>query len=334
MKKLQEVEYSKIFSKATMDSLTGKSKESLKKMLGNKNLMQTMRNSTELLPKINAIELPYKEKLEKYAVGMCKRAYPIIGYNRIRIDAKIVGMGEINLDNDEPQEEGSEEPNTPEYTLAKRRIINGITQGSSVRGSFGFLLYREYLDKIDPTLVDKYKEILNLSFGIYDNEEAIALLLLLLSQGQKIEGGSSDMEYDEENDQFVIKARGLCLPILIHEIIKGLYEIVGTEGFGADKEKNQQIIGKIDRLDNEPRDLQYGKFVYDALNKLYIESESDDDRIREILFSEIYRMEDEQFVAFIERAINDSLTSRDRQWIKNTILDIKQDLKNDDIDEL
>ena len=37
----------------------------------------------------------------------------------------------------------------------------------------------------------------------------------------------------------MIKAKAICFPMLVHEIVKGLYEIVGTEGFGADKEKNQ-----------------------------------------------------------------------------------------------
>ena len=42
MSKLLEVEYEKIFKPETMAALKGKSKESLKQMLGNKSLMQTM----------------------------------------------------------------------------------------------------------------------------------------------------------------------------------------------------------------------------------------------------------------------------------------------------
>jgi hypothetical protein len=51
-------------------------------------------------------------------------------------------------------------------------------------------------------------------------------MLAALAQGKKMEGGESEMEYDEKNDQFVIKARALCFPMLVHEIVKGLYEIV------------------------------------------------------------------------------------------------------------
>ena len=84
----------------------------------------------------------------------------------------------------------------------------------------------------------------------------------------KMQGGESEMEYDEENQQFVIKARAICFPMLVHEIVKGLYEIVGTEGFGSDKEKNQSIINAVDKVSNEPEDLRYGKFIYDAINEI------------------------------------------------------------------
>jgi organic radical activating enzyme len=56
-----------------------------------------------------------------------------------------------------------------------------------------------------------------------------------------MQGGESEMEFDEETGQFVIKAKAICFPMLVHEIVKGLYEIVGTEGFGPDKEKNTQL---------------------------------------------------------------------------------------------
>jgi hypothetical protein len=326
---LKEVNYKDFLSKDTMKSLDAKSKESLKSLLGNKNLMQTMMRSSTLLPEIIRAEQPYIHELEQLAVEMVKEMYPIIDYVNIRIDAKIVPMGQINLNNDEA-EEPFDADLPSDAMMVKRRVINGLTQGASVRGAFGFMMFKEALDQIDPSLLEKYNEILKLSFGIYDNEEAIALMLQLLAQGQKIEGGSSDMEYDEEHHQFVIKAQAVCFPMLVHEIIKGLYEIVGTEGFSGDKEKNKDIINKIDRLDKEPRDLQYGKFIYDALNNLYIDSDVDDARIRELLFAEIYKLDDQEFLNFIENAVNGRLDNNQKLFVKNTIRDIERDLKKDD----
>ena len=333
MARLTEVEYEKIFSPKTMTALKGKSGESLRAMLGNKSLMQTMMRSQEVLNDIIQAEEEYRDELDMVAVQMVTDAYPIIDYANIRIDAKIVNLNDLDIPNPPPQEDPSLPDfgeDDPEKMKAKRRIINGITQGASIRGAFGFMLFKEYLDDINPELVGKYNEILKLVFGIYDDENAIAMLLAALAQGQKPQGGESEMEYDEENEQFVIKAKAICFPMLVHEIVKGLYEIVGTEGFGADKEKNQAIVGAVDKLSNEPRDFQYGKFIYDAISKIYNDSNIDDPRVRELFFAELYKLPDDEFFPFIENAINDELKPLQKKWAVDTMKDIAKDLGKDD----
>jgi hypothetical protein len=336
MARLLEVEYEKIFSPKTMAALKGKSGESLRSMIGNKSLMQTMMRSQEVLDEIIDAEEGYRDELEMVASQMVTDAYPIIDYANIRIDAKIVGMGDINVPPPPPPQDPSQMDfgeDDPEKLKAKRRIINGITQGSSIRGAFGFMLFKEYLDDINPALVEKYNEILKLSFGIYDDENAIAMLLAMISQNKNIPGGESEMEFDEETGQFVIKARAICFPMLVHEIVKGLYEIVGTKGFGPDKEKNQAIVGAVDKLENEPRDLQYGKFIYDSISKLYNESDVEDARVRELFFSKIYTMPETEFISFVENAINDELTPAQKSKAINDMKRIESLLKRKDADD-
>ena len=330
MGRLLEVDYEKIFSPKTMTALKGKSGQSLQQMLGDKNLMQALTKSKAILDEIIAAEDGYRDELEMVAAQMVTDAYPIIDYANIKIDAKIVGLGDLNIQPGEGEVSIDNMPETEETEKAKRRIINGITQGASIRGAFGFMLFREYLNQINPALVDKYSEILKLAFGIYDDENAIAMMLAALEQGAKMQGGESEMEYDEENDQFVIKAKAICFPMLVHEIVKGLYEIVGTEGFGADKEKNQAIVGAVDKLSNEPRDLQYGKFIYDAISKIYNESNIDDPRVRELFFAEVYKLIDDEFFPFVENTINDELKPLQKKWAIDTMNDIKRDLMKDD----
>ena len=330
-KRLAEVEYEDIFSPETMASLKGKSAASLRQMLGNKPLRQTMARTQQLLGEIIEAEEGYRDELEMVAAQMVTDAFPIIDYANIRIDAKI--EGDVSIAPPPPEEDPTSPDfgeDDPEKLKAKRRIINGITQGASIRGAFWYLMFKEYLDAINPDLVEKYNEILKLAFGIYDDENAIAMMLAMLAQGMKAQGGESEMEYDEENEQFVIKAKALCFPMLVHEIIKGLYEIVGTEGFGADKEKNQAIVNAVDKLSNEPRDFQYGKFIFDALNNLYIESGIDDARVRELFFTEVYKLPDAEFFPFIENAVNDKLQPLQKKWAVDTMKDIARDLTKDD----
>jgi len=324
-KRLLEVEYEDIFKPETMAALKGKSGESLRAMLGDKNLMQTMMRSQELLDQIIEAELDYHIELAMIAEIMAREAYPILDYANVKIDAKI--SDDISQ-NDADGEDESPAENAP--MEKKRRIINGITQGASVRGSFGFLLFREHLDDLNPELVEHYNEIMKLVFGIYDDENAIAMMLAALSQKQNISGGSSEMVYDEAEDRFVIKARAICFPMLFHEIVKGLYEIIGTEGFGSDKEQNQAIIGKIDKVSNEPRDFQYGKFIYDALSNLYNQSNISDARVRELFFAEVYKLSDREFIIFIENLLNNKLSPTQKKWASDTMREIESDLKKDD----
>ena len=331
MAKLLEVEYDKIFSPNTMAALKGKSGESLRQMVGNRPLMQTMMRSKEVLDQIIAAEEGYSDELEAIAIQMVTDAYPIIDYANIKIIASIGNDMDIemNPNNEDPSQPDFGEDD-PEKMKAKRRLINGITQGASVRGAFAFMLFKEYIDQINPELVSKYSEILKLVFGTYDDDNAIAMMLAAIAQGQKMQGGESEMEYDDENDQFIIKAQAMCFPMLVHEIIKGLYEIVGTEGFGSDKEKNQSIINAVDKVSNEPEDLRYGKFIYDAINDLYISSDVDDPRVRELFFASVYKLSDNEFFPFVENAINGTLTSSQKRWAEMEIRDIARDLTKDD----
>jgi hypothetical protein len=332
---LLEIEYEKIFSPKTMAALKGKSGESLRQMLGNKSLMQSMMKSQKLLNEIVQAEEGYRDELEMVAAQIVTDAYPIIDYANIKIDGKIVtSPSEFKIQQPPPEEDPASPDfgeDDPEKMKAKRRIINGVTQGASIRGAFGFMLFREYLDQINPELIEKYNEILKLAFGIYDDPNAIAMMLSMLAQGQTgPQGGESEMEYDEDNQQFVIKARAICFPMLVHEIVKGLYEIVGTKGFGADKAKNQAIVNAIDKLEHEPEDLQYGKFIYDAIRDVYNKSGVDDPRVRELFFGSVYELPDDKFFPFIENAINDELTPEQLTWAQNEMRDIEKDLKKDD----
>jgi len=333
MANLTEVEYEKIFSPKTLALLKQKSGESLRSMLGSKDLRTVLMQSQKVLNDIVQAEDGYRDELEMVAAQMVTDAYPIIDYANIKIDARIVNINDLDIPNP-PEDEDPSSPDfgedDPEKLKAKRRIINGITQGASIRGAFAFYLFREYLDLLDDTLVDKYGEILKLSFGIYDDENAIAMLLAMIAQNKNMPGGESEMVYDEEEDRFVIKARAICFPMLVHEIVKGLYEIVGTQGFSGDKEQNKAIIGAVDKVSNEPRDFQYGKFIYDGLNDLYLDSNIDDARVRELFFAEVYKLSESEFISFIENLVNNKLTSTQRDWAMGEMKQIAKDLTKDD----
>jgi hypothetical protein len=160
------------------------------------------------------------------------------------------------------------------------------------------------------------------------------MMLQMLSQGGgqgATAGGMSQGYFDENADQFVVKAEALIFPILVQEIIKGVYEIVAQEGFSRDLETNKKIMKRVDKVPNEPEDIRYGKFIFDAVNNLVADNATNNDnRTREYFLAEVYKLEDVEFLQFVENLINDKLNSTQKSWAVRTIRDIEDDLKRDD----
>jgi hypothetical protein len=136
--------------------------------------------------------------------------------------------------------------------------------------------------------------------------------------------------FESEQSNITIQARAINFPMLVHELIKGLYELISLQGFKGDKATNQAVVNKVDLLKHEPEDIKYGKFIYDALNDVFASSKYNDPRIREFFFTDVYKLDDNDFLEFIENAINENLTSEQKRWVENTLKSIENDLKSDD----
>jgi hypothetical protein len=343
---MNEAQYKDIFKDPeTIKNLKSKNVTSRERMLGNEKLMKVLQRSQELIFELMEDEAPYKTQLEKLAVDMVKRMYPVIEEFDIEIEAT---LGQAKLQGGGGTPEPSFDLPAVDIMndeIAKRRLINAITQGASIRGALDkpfmdFLnevpdnlldSYSETLAGIDNS-VDKYGETLKKVFGIFYDEEALAMFLALLAGGGggEAQGGESEAEFDEEEGKLKIRATGLIFPFLIHEIIKGLYEIVSLQGFTKSKEQNQATVDAADGLEYEPEDFSVGTHIQEALERLYNEANVRDKIAYELFLANLYREDDAAaFVSFIENIINDRLTSSQKRWA----LDYMEPTKDEDEEE-
>jgi len=289
--------------------------------------MQASMDSMKLLPQIIEAEKPYRDQLVELAKEILLKAYPIVEQTGIEIEAEIVEPGALNMQQSNEPDEEEVSQFIEKAGIDRRRIINSITQGASIRGTKAFYIFKDILDVMDDTLVDQYNEIIGNAYGIYDDDNAIAMMLAMMSQNSASQGGESEVDWDDEEGTLVIKAKAIIFPILIHELVKGLYEILSLQGFSGDAEKNKQIVSKVDKATNEPEDLRYGKFIYDALAKHIIDSPYDPIKLRELFFIEVYKLPDTEFHEFIENSINDDLTLTEKNWVKNTLKRLNDETK-------
>jgi hypothetical protein len=339
--------YKDFLQKKTFDNLSKLSSDSLKQMLNNKSIFQAVQETQEILFYLAEVEKPYISKLEKLVVDIIEDIFPIVKRENITMNIWIGEKpGELEMDimKAEPGDEDLESMISNIDDEIKRRIINGITQGASIRGAFAFHLFNDRLNEIDSRLIEKYGRLLKDVFGVYDSNEAIAMFLTMVAQsGEKSsKGGESQVipifnyKPDEEvNPEIMIKVWAMNFPMALHEAVKGLYEFVSLQGFKKlEADTAKKIAGNIDTLENEPEDMRYGKFIYDALNNIIATSNYTDPIIKEFFFAEVYQMDTKEFLPFIENLINDELTPQQKRWINNTLKDIDDDIKADNYDDL
>ena len=151
-------QYQDIFSPETLAKLNAKSAESAQILLGNRSIMQIMMSSQSLLNDIIKAEKNFKTQLTNLAVRIVKDMYPILDQENIGIDAEITDLSGVrrSLDEATPGEK-------------RRRVINAITQGASVISLNEFFnIFKEHIDEINPALYEKYNQIMDNTFGIYD----------------------------------------------------------------------------------------------------------------------------------------------------------------------
>ena len=353
---MNEAQYKDIFKDPeTIQNLKSKSVSSRERMLGNEKLMQILQRSKVLISQLAQDEAPHKAALEKLAVDMVKKMYPVIDEFDIEIDAT---LGDDQLPPSDNNDEEEEEINFPSMDLpsvdimndevAKRRLINAITQGASIRGALDkpfmdFLnqvpdnlldSYSETLANIEGS-VDKYGETLKKVFGIFHDEEALAMFLAMLAMGAGggDKGGESEAEFDEEEGKLKIRATGLIFPFLVHEIIKGLYEIVSLQGFTKSKEVNAATVAATDKLEYEPEDFAFGTHIQEALEKLYNEANVRNKVAFELFLANLYREDDAAaFVEFIENIINNRLSSDQKRWALDHMEPTPEEEDEDDVD--
>ena len=317
----EKADYEKIMSPQTFQTLRNKSAEALKSF--GKTGQQTTMEAIKLVEALMRQEAPYKSQLEQIAVDTLKKAYPIVERAEIEVHAELVHPSQMTIKPAGKERElgaGDFDMVANKFGLDKRRLINAITQGASMRESKIYQLFEDSLDDLDIRLVRNYNKLLDVSFGAHNDDAYTSMLKSMLRVSTAGAAGQSEGYYDEATGKLVIRAKALNFPLLIHELVKGLYEILSLHGFTGDADTNKKIAGKIDKPHNEPEDFQYGPHIYDSLKALVDQSEYKNvPGIRELFFKEIYAMDDYEFVEFMEDVINDRLTTQEKNWINRTL---------------
>ena len=278
---------------------------------GQNALMQLQTAMMRAVQTLFQIQANNKEYLENLAVDLVRKEMGVRP-DQLQYDAKLVGMGQIDMggfskEGEEPEEEDIEqnfqqqEEDVEDFITAferfdiekaKRRFINALIQGSSTKGHYMFELVRDELDRIDPRLLNLYGVVMSvndLMYWVLPDE----MMDMMMSQS----GVGGKEEVDIETDPPTVKARGLFFPILIHELIKGTMEVLGTQGLPDDPKQAEMVMASTDTLANEVWDIRLAPVIWEKFLTAYPERLFDEDKkfIQSYLFARFSALSSEEF---------------------------------------
>jgi len=299
---------------------------------GENALMQLMRTVGQAMQRLVMIQSQHKEVLEDLAVELVKNELGIPD-GAMQFDAQLVmqAMGAAQGMQSEPEMPSEEEVEelmgdieTFNLERAKRRFINSLIQGAAFKGGHMYNMVRDEINDINPQLMNLYavtQALMEHAYWIFPDMERMA------------GGGGGQMgqsEVDEETDPPTVKARAVTFPLLVHELVKGVYEIFGTHGLPDDPRQQEMILKSEDTLPSEIWDSRLGPIFWEKFVQTYPIELFDEDmkHIQHYLFMRFSALSAEEFMRVAKMILKGD--PKGEKFIQGMVNEIVKELKEQD----
>lgn len=141
-----------------------------------------------------------------------------------------------------------------------------------------------------------------------------------------IEGGGTIEDNKEEIEELlstgnpIIKARGIDFAMLIHETVKGIYELIAAAGIPDNERLATNVMANTSSFADEAEDFKYGPFIAADLRDFINKSPNIDKypNIREFVFGKLIKMPAEEFLKNMKNIL---LNSPEARTLVNGLVD-------------
>jgi len=318
-----------------------------------------MREGFEIMMQVQRIQHGNESKLDEIGKQIIQKYYGEIINDVVDLDIKIVSPDDeekremtdkmVKNSKESKKQEQSynkqqyQEQSPVDYTgeppveeIDKRKILNNMMQGESQNVQSMMFSAKSELDKIDPNLLNLYTRgfDINKKFDWMDgidleqmmNEHPeMANAMEVKYPENKDTSSQNDDDEDEggeegmEEEKPTIVARVLDLPMLIHETVKGIYELIMAHAIPDDSELAKKILSKTDTLKDEQQDVKYGPYIASDIrsyfNDLLVRTTDEKTimipNIREFIYAELAGLDAKIFVELIRFILLDDKRNAD-----------------------
>jgi hypothetical protein len=263
-----------------------------------------------------------------------------IGKDEVIFDLEILEPGKIklpeNMSMESPlnEEEKEELENEMSDEIVKRRTINALAQGASLRGHYLFHLYRTEIEEIVPDITSYYQKALianDLFYYLISDE----MFQQQIEADDSNNAGYVKLDFSGEIPKIIAKA--INLPILIHEMIKGIISLLSVAGLP--EEDADKVIEYTDTIIAELWDIRLFPVVWANFHALIDDEDYD---IKKLILIDLFKRDAEDFIDFM--SLLEHRPDYARKEIKDIVKEkrmeimeynfIKDDLDNLDLSDL
>lgn len=212
---------------------------------------------------------------------------------------------------------------------AKRRFINSLIQGASKKGHYMYHLVKDELDNINPQLLNLYGVLMSVNDLLY----WILPDQMVINAAESGQGMEGKEEVDDTTDPPTIKAKGLFFPILVHELLKGVYEVLGTQGLPDDPKAAEMVMASQDTLPYEIWDLRLGPVIWEKFTDSYPEKLYQEDlrEIQNYLFSRFSSLTTDEFFDVAKMILSGS--DDGKKIVSKMVDEIIEELRQQDYED-
>jgi len=272
------------------------------------------------------MEAKHKRALEKLAERMIREEYDM-DKDVVEIHAELTPN--INMEgtkkNPKPMTVEMQFKNHDEMTNAtaevyKRRFLNAMTQGAAKKCNHMFHMVDDELTDLDPRLANKYSKMMASADYMY-------YIMPKMENGTN--GGVVRVQFPtKDNPKAVIYAQAMVFPVLIHELVKGVMELLSAHGLPKNKKVGEYVINKADFLAAEPWDMRMGPGLWERFTKMI---EPDDFHLKHHIYSEMAALPVNEFNMKMREVM--AGTKEGSKIIKGIVEEVKGGLQDDEFNE-
>jgi hypothetical protein len=207
--------------------------------------------------------------------------------------------------------------------VTKRRLMNAMMHGAARKGQNLFHMASDELRRIDPSLSQDYSKLMAGNDFMYWalSDDTIA---------QESESGThaGQVRVDLSGPKPKIIAQGMTFPFLLHELTKGVLELISLHGLDADKETRDYVLDKTDNLESEPMDIRLGVKIWE---KLLETMDVDALPYKAQIFTRLSELSPSQFNNIINGLLNGSEQAKEE--VRDIVYDVIRENNEDDVEQ-